>query len=89
MKRILAAAFLMAPTFAMPAFAESPHQEMEQHPRIRKAVHEMEDAVAYMEAAPHDFGGHKADAIRKTREAIEQLKLAMAYRAAVDSAHGR
>jgi hypothetical protein len=33
-----------------------------------------------MEAAPHDFGGHKADAIRATDEAIKQLNFALAYR---------
>lgn len=30
------------------------------HPRIAKAILELEDAVKYLEAAPHDFGGHKA-----------------------------
>ena len=53
------------------------------------AIKEMEEAVKYMEAAPHDFGGHKAAAIQATRAAVEQLRLALAYRAGVDTAHGR
>jgi len=37
-----------------------------------------------MEAAPHDFGGHKAAAIRASDEAIRQLELALQYRARKD-----
>jgi hypothetical protein len=37
-----------------------------------------------MVAAPHDFGGHKADAIRATDDAIKQLNFALAYRAKED-----
>jgi hypothetical protein len=37
-----------------------------------------------MEAAPHDFGGHKVAAIRESRAAVVQLKLALAYRARQD-----
>jgi hypothetical protein len=44
------------------AAAQNVHSETEHHPRIAKAIHELEDAIA--EAAPHDFGGHKAAAIR-------------------------
>jgi len=38
-----------------------------------------------MEAAPHDFGGHKAEAIAASRAAVTQLKLALAYRAVKDA----
>jgi hypothetical protein len=55
------------------------------HPRIAKAIAALKDARAYLEAAPHDFGGHKADAIRASDEAIRQLNLALAYRAGADS----
>ena len=44
----------------------------------------LQDARAYMVAAPHDFGGHKAEAIRASDEAIRQLNLALAYRARED-----
>jgi hypothetical protein len=50
------------------------------HPRIARAIEALRDARAYMEAAPHDFGGHKADAIHATDEAIKQLNFALAYR---------
>ena len=58
--------------------------EREMHPRIAKAIAELKDAVAYMNAAPHDFGGHKAEAIRASNEAITQLNLALQYRAKMD-----
>ena len=58
--------------------------ERELHPRIAKAIIALTEARAYMEAAPHDFGGHKAEAIRASDEAIRQLNLALAYRARQD-----
>ena len=58
--------------------------EFGQHPRIANAVRALEGAIDYMEHAPHDFGGHKAQAIADSRKAIEQLREAMKYRAAVD-----
>ena len=54
--------------------------ERAMHPRIARAIEALRDARAYMENAPHDFGGHKADAIRATDEAIRQLNFALAYR---------
>jgi hypothetical protein len=59
--------------------------ETNEHPRIKKAIHEMEDALDYMDKAPHDFGGHKKEAMEDTRRAIKSLKLAMQYRANVDN----
>jgi hypothetical protein len=56
-------------------------RELREHPRIAKAIRELEDAIAYMEAAPHDFGGHKFAAIQHARAAIEQLRRAIVYRA--------
>jgi len=58
--------------------------EAANHPRIAAAIREIEGAIQYMEAAPHDFGGHKAAAIRDSRAAVQQLKLALAYRAKQD-----
>jgi hypothetical protein len=40
----------------------------------------LRDARAYMADAPHDFGGHKAEAIRATDEAIRQIEIASRYR---------
>jgi hypothetical protein len=58
--------------------------ERAMHPRIAKAIAAIEDAKAYMISAPHDFGGHRVEAIRASDEAIRQLRLALAYRARQD-----
>jgi hypothetical protein len=54
------------------------------HPRIATAIAALKDARAYMQAAPHDFGGHKQAAIRATDEAIRQLNFALAFRGRQD-----
>jgi hypothetical protein len=52
------------------------------HPRIAAAITAIQDAIAYMEQAPHDFGGHRVAAIEASRAALQQLRQALAYRAA-------
>jgi thermostable 8-oxoguanine DNA glycosylase len=59
------------------------------HPRIAAAIRQLEDAIQYMQAAPHDFGGHKAKAIEESRKAINQLQAAMKYRANQDNRKGK
>jgi hypothetical protein len=54
------------------------------HPRIVKAIHAVEDAIAYMREAPHDFGGHRAAAIADCEKAVIQLKEALKYREVQD-----
>jgi hypothetical protein len=66
------------------AWTLSAQNEKAMHPRIAAAITALKDARAYMEAAPHDFGGHKAAAIRATDDAIKQLGFALAYRAKED-----
>ena len=80
---MLGAAMLGAVMSSMAA-AQTVRSEEANHPRIAAAVRELEDAVRYMEAAPHDFGGHKAAAIRDSRAALVQLRAAMGYRARMD-----
>jgi acetyl esterase/lipase len=58
--------------------------ERAMHPRLAAAITALRDARAYLQEAPHDFGGHKAEAIRASDEAIRQLNLALAYRATKD-----
>lgn len=58
--------------------------ERAMHPRIARAIEALRDAREYMEHAPHDFGGHKADAIRATDEAMRQLRFALEYRGRED-----
>ena len=64
--------------------AQTVRSEAATHPRIAAAIRELEGAITYMERAPHDFGGHKAAAIRDARAAVAQLRAALAYRAAKD-----
>jgi hypothetical protein len=54
--------------------------ERAMHPRIAAAIAALRDARSYMQMAPHDFGGHRAEAVRATDEAIRQLNFALAYR---------
>jgi hypothetical protein len=51
----------------------------EQHPRIHAAIKELQAAKAELQKAPHDFGGHRADAVQAVDKAIEQLRLALQY----------
>jgi hypothetical protein len=67
----------------------SAQPERLRHPRIAKAIDALEDARAYMREAPHDFGGHRVEAMRATDEALKQLRLALAYRAEEDREHRR
>ncbi|MGH9529108.1 MAG: hypothetical protein ACRD2S_04230 [Terriglobales bacterium] len=51
----------------------------ERHPEIHRAIEALRNARAHLQEAAHDFGGHKADAIRATDEAIRQLEICMRY----------
>ena len=77
---------LLAGAMPSASFAQATtKEEFNEHPRIRAAVRELEEAIAYMEKAPHNFGGHKAKAIADSRAAVAQLRAAMAYRAKVEN----
>lgn len=69
---------------AMLFAGQNTRTERETHPRLAAAIAALKDARAYLEAAPHDFGGHKADAIRSTNQAIRDLNEALRYRAKED-----
>lgn len=73
-------ALMLTAAVVTPSQAETFGQEMREHPRIAKAIAALDDAIAYLEAAPHDFGGHKAAAIRDSRAAVAQLREAIKYR---------
>jgi hypothetical protein len=51
----------------------------ERHPKIRNAIRALEAAKEDMQHAPHDFGGHRVDALRACDQAIEQLRLALNF----------
>jgi hypothetical protein len=79
MRKALLGVFLVSSlAFCTSGFTQqNVRNEMGEHPRIARAVRALEDAVQYLERAPHDFGGHKARAIADSRKAIEQLREAI------------
>jgi hypothetical protein len=86
---VLCAVFVALSFFivtTVPIYAAGPTMagEKEKHPRIVKAIHAIEDAIAYLKAAPHDFGGHRAAAIADCEKAVVQLKEALKYREVQD-----
>ena len=74
------AALMLGSAGTWVATVQSVQAQSEFHPRIATAIRQLEDAIAYLELAPHDFGGHKDAAIRDSRAAIVQLRLALAFR---------
>jgi hypothetical protein len=60
------------------------HQELREHPRIARSIVELHETKAYLEKAPHDFGGHRVEAIKSVDESIKQLKEALKYDAQHD-----
>jgi hypothetical protein len=64
---------------------ENRKTEAAKHPRIETAIKELESAIDYMEKAPEDFGGFKAQAITDSRKAVVSLKRALNYRAKEDN----
>ena len=74
--RIMSLAAMFALLFALsPA---SPAQG-ERHPQIQAAIQALENAKHHLQEASHDFGGHRADALRATDEAIHQLQICLQY----------
>ncbi len=51
----------------------------ERHPHIRAAIRELEQAKRELQEAAHDFGGHRAEALKACDEAINQLRQALQY----------
>ena len=60
-----------------PAPAAQPAPEP--HPEIREALESLRRARRHMAEAAHDFGGHKAEALRATDEAIRQLEICLKF----------
>jgi hypothetical protein len=81
---VLSACVLLAPLNATIANAQNMRSEAAEHPRIAQAIHDLEDAIAYMENAPNNFGGHKAAALDASRAAIRELRASLAFRADQD-----
>jgi hypothetical protein len=61
-------------------------RERAMHPRIVESIRHMKEALHELEAAPDDFGGNKANAIRDIRAAIHSTKRALYFRLRMDDA---
>ena len=83
----MALVFLSATSFV--AVQQNIRSEAAKHPRIENAIRGLESAVEYMEKAPDDFGGYKAQAIADSKQAIRSLKKALEYRSKVDNGRKR
>lgn len=68
------------------AAPSSVQQEEAAHPRLTAAIQHMREALHELEAAPDDFGGNKAAAIRDTKTALHSLRKALYYRLHMDDA---
>jgi ABC-type microcin C transport system duplicated ATPase subunit YejF len=80
---LLAVVFLSTTAFVY--VQQNKHTEAAKHPRIENAIKELESAIDYLEKAPDDFGGYKAQAIADSKRAVLSLKQALNYRAKVDN----
>ena len=65
---------VMMPSLAL---SQTPHKE--RHPNIRAAINALEKAKVDLEHAAHDFGGHRAEALKAVDYAIKQLRQALEY----------
>jgi len=50
------------------------------HPNIAKAMHNIEKSMRYLDAAPDEFGGHKAEAQADLKRAWISLRKALYFR---------
>lgn len=86
MKRNVAKLLMVLSLVVLPltlaAGSASAGEERREHPRISQAITALQGAVAELQAAPHDFGGHRAEAVEACKGALVQLRRALQYRAA-------
>jgi hypothetical protein len=80
MRRYLFAAiaiFTLVLALTFPAAA--PAAQPQAHHRIRAAIASLNAAHEELEHAAHDYGGHRADAMRAIDKAVEQLQICLQY----------
>jgi hypothetical protein len=51
----------------------------EEHPNIEAAIKHLDEAKRNLENAAHDFGGHRANALKHVNEALEECHRALQY----------
>jgi hypothetical protein len=74
------------PTVAFAAPQLTIQSEEAAHPRLVKAIHNLQDVLRELQAGPDDFGGNKAAAIRDTAQAIHSVRKALYFRLHMDDA---
>ena len=87
MLAVLVFVFALAFPTAVPAAPPVPKPQpavpaapaAEPHPEIRDAIASLRHAREHLDHAAHDFGGHRADAIRSIDEALRQLQICLQY----------
>ncbi len=50
------------------------------YPRLRAAANELLEAKHELERAPHDFCGHRKEAVRATEAALREINASLACR---------
>ena len=51
----------------------------ERHPKIHEAIRALKEAKVELEAAAHDYGGHRVQAIKDIDATLLQLQLALKF----------
>ncbi|MGH9327429.1 MAG: hypothetical protein ACRD2B_12200 [Terriglobia bacterium] len=54
-------------------------QGRERHPQIYSALRALQNARQHLQHGAHDFGGHRAQALRLTNQAIQECRQALRY----------
>ena len=54
-------------------------QGRERHPELRRALRALMQARNALQHGAHDFNGHRADALKATDQAIQQVRLAIKF----------
>jgi hypothetical protein len=70
---------LLASSLGSPVASAKLPPGSHEHPRLVRAIKAIEGAIDYLQKAPHDFGGHRAEAVEACQNAIKQLKVAIQY----------
>ncbi|GEM_PF-2029850 len=78
-KKLLALGLMTGFLMSMTMVAAIPALAKERHPKIKAAIRALDAAKADLNAAAHDFGGHRVDALAAIDKAKEQLNLCLQY----------
>jgi hypothetical protein len=70
---------LVALTATSEAAPTSKANQQASHQQLVQALHELHAVHKVLEEADHDYGGHRADAVRDVHAAAEQLKEALEH----------